>query len=166
MATTYHLHHLGFGSVSRPLARQAAPKEFARSRKSDRKYASSNLVLGNFRHLDCDLSAHDLRPDDLQPLRSCRFSCTIRASCAQKFDGRVYLGRCLSTKIIAFLRSTFLLTTRITCARLMRLIHIPTKPVHNASRRTRQKSIILILKYILMECATVTICQCKAGQTY
>ena len=94
MAPTYRVHHLGFDAVSRPQARPMAIKEYVRSRKSDRKYASSNLVLGNFRHLECDSSSHDLRPDVLQPLRSCRFSCTIRASCAQKFDGRIFLGRC------------------------------------------------------------------------
>jgi len=36
MAPTYHVHHLGFDSVSWPQAWQAAPKEFARSWKSDR----------------------------------------------------------------------------------------------------------------------------------
>ena len=94
MAPTYHVYHLGFDGVSWPQAWQAALKEYVRSRKSDCKYASSNLVLGNVRHLECDSSAHDLRPDDLQPLRSCRFSCTIRASCAQKFGGRIFRGRC------------------------------------------------------------------------
>ena len=51
MSTTYHEHHLGFDYVSLHQARPTALKEYARSRKSDRKYASSNLVLGNFRHL-------------------------------------------------------------------------------------------------------------------
>ena len=103
MAPKYRVHHLGFDAVFRPQARPTALTEYARSRKSDRIYTSSNPVFGNFRYLRCDSSAHDLRPDDLQPLRSRRFSCTIRASCAQKFD-----GMCNSHSLAAQIRPNLL----------------------------------------------------------